>query len=727
MTTNKSHHWYADRYVNKFGMKLLPLKPSSKLPKQNDWGDTETPPEYWEQYPQDNIGINLGASGFCSLDIDCLESFALILEEYGLPLEDLDQYPTIRGASKGKRLVFKIPDDLVLPYVKLNWPKQDDTRKQFTVFELRAAESGGKARQDVLPPSIHPDTQEPYRWEVQPADPWPTPPDWLLAIWQAWDSFKPQFKDVCPWITPEPRPERRMPPPQNTDATDCQSVVDAFLQQRPLDVALSDYGYTRKGKRWLSPHSGTGLPGVMPFPDGRAAWICHASDPLCSDESGQPVNSFDLFTYYEHNGDRSKAFKEAMKLTGVELKRTHRATDGQPPELPETRSNPHFIDWADMTDNGKPLNTIENLEILLDLYGIVPRYNVISKDIEVVIPGKSYSQDNALSCSISEVVSRANRHRLPVGSVQDYLLSLADANKYNPVANWISSKPWDGVDRLPDLLASLNPLEPTLAEILLKRWLISAVAAVFRPDGVSAQGVLVLQGAQNLGKTSWFNALLGGNKEWGKEGAILNPSDRDSVKSCISHWLVELGELDATFRKSDIAALKAFITLQSDELFLRYSRSASKFPRRTVFFASVNPKQYLSDDTGNRRYWTIECGTGLNWKHKLDVQQIWAQVKDIYDNEPVWWLSQDEVDTLNNHNSDFETPEPIEELITSLFDFSCPATERYTATDILMLIGYDRPNNQQAKKCGAVMRKLGIPPRRVKGRNTFDLPKPKRM
>lgn len=725
--TAKTHAWYADRYVNKFGMKLLPLKPSSKLPKQQDWGDTETPPSYWEHHPLDNIGLNLGASGFCSLDIDCLESFAMILEEYGLPIESLDDFPTIKGASKGKRIVFRVPEGHALPYVKLNWPKQDDPKRQFTVFELRSAEAGGKARQDVLPPSIHPDTQEPYTWEVQPCDPWPTPPDWLIAIWGAWDSFKPQFKEVCPWVEPAERPERRMPPPRSTTGQDAQAVVDAYIAANPLTCALESYGYKRIGKRYLSPHSGTKLPGVILFNEGACCWIHHASDPLCSEESGQPVNSFDLYTYYEHNGDRSKSFKAAMKITGIELKRERPALSAVPSEdRVQAVGNPNYIEWRDQTDNGKPLATIENLEVLCNTYGIKARYNAIFKEVEISIPDSEYTTDNQRACSISEVISLASRHRMPVGTIPEYLLALADRNRYNPVANWIDSREWDGTDRLEALRDSLDPRNPALALILLKRWLISAVAAAFEPEGVAAHGVLVLQGAQNLGKTSWFWSLLGDHREWGKEGAILNPSDRDSVKMCISHWLVELGELDATFRKSDIAALKSFITTQCDELFLRYSRSASKFPRRTVFFASVNPKQYLHDETGNRRYWTIEAGDGLNAKHNLDVQQIWAQAKHLYETDGIWWLTKDEVSLLNEHNEAFETADPIEELIHKHFDMSVLIREPFTATEVLNIIGYDKPNNGQARKCGAILRdKFGVNPIKKNGKLIFELPKPK--
>jgi len=334
----KNREWYAEKYINKYDMKLIPLKPKSKLPKNKEWGDLETPSQYWAEYPDDNMGLNLGESGFCSLDIDCIESFRLILEEFGIPEEELNDFPTIKGAQKGKRLMFKVPHGAQLPYIKLNWPRKDEPKRYYTVFEFRASDAGGKSRFDVLPPSIHPDTQQPYKWEVQPIAPWPKPPAWLISIVEAWENFKPQLQNVCPWSKPAKRPARKMPPPPNADAQGAQKVVDAYLSAYPLECALESYGYTRRGKRYLSPHSGTNLAGVIPFEDNRAAWIHHASDPLCSDESGQPVNSYDLFTYYEHGGDRSSSFKAAMELTGVKLERPKRETpvtsQTQSPELP---------------------------------------------------------------------------------------------------------------------------------------------------------------------------------------------------------------------------------------------------------------------------------------------------------------------------------------------------------------------------------------------------------
>src|SRR5690554_3490230 len=329
----KSISWYARRYTEKYGMHLIPIKPESKLPLMNDWGshamsDPDQAEDYFRKNQDQNIGVSLGDSGLCSLDIDCEESFQHILAEFGIDPEELQIYPAIQGASKKRRLIFRVPESQSLPYVKLNWKREDDISKSYTVFELRAA-CDGKSRFDMLPPSIHPDTKKPYKWIVQPpksGDDWPTPPDWILSMWTAWDSFKPQLVGFCPWVqAQDPVPPKAKPKRQ---AEDGQNVIQSFIDAHDLRMTLEQYGYSRKGRsRYLSPHTTTKLPGVVLFPDEKSCFIHHASDPLCSEESGQPVNSFDLFCHYEHGGDVGKAVKAAADLLGLkpERKRTELA------------------------------------------------------------------------------------------------------------------------------------------------------------------------------------------------------------------------------------------------------------------------------------------------------------------------------------------------------------------------------------------------------------------
>jgi putative DNA primase/helicase len=219
------------------------------------------------------------------------------------------------------------------------------------------------------------------------------------------------------------------------------------------------------------------------------------------------------------------------------------------------------------------------------------------------------------------------------------------------------------------------------------------------------QGAIVLQGAQGLGKTTWIMSLANDNRALIKEGAEINTDKQDTIKQAVSYWLVELGELEATFSKSDIGTLRNFITRKMDEMRLPYAKAASKFPRRTAFAASVNDKAYLRDEQGNRRYWTIECGDGFQAFHGVDMQQAWAQAKQLYLAGAQHPLSREENAALAEHNLAFTEQNPIDELIGGYFDWAAPAQYRYTATEVAIMIGYTKPTQKETKAAAASLRK----------------------
>jgi len=709
---------YAEVYVRRYGLQLVPLPPRSKRPVADDWGrnvlqDPAAARAYYEANPTANVGLALGPSRMCSLDVDDLEATETICDEFGWSLDSLRaEHPTIQGRAPGMRIMFRVPDDMALPYHALTWPRRDGPGRS-TVFELRAA-NDNQQRQDVLPPSIPPDTGEPYIWLTRPADTagFQPPPAWLLALWGNWDALKPQLQACCPWSRTDPPAAVTGPRQHRGD-----SVIDAYDQAHGIEATLERYGYKRQGRRYLSPHSGTKLAGVVVFSETNRAWIHHASDPLCSDESGQPVAPFDLFAHYEHGGDAKRAAKSAAEELGMKRAPKPPATrqaeriDPETGEILPANDNAPAAGLYDLlpdcNDKGRPLSTIENLAEITRRLGVTLRYNVISKEEEILIPGESFSIDNRANASLSWLTSWCARLRMPTDKIGDFVTYLADKNLHNPVAQWIESTPWDGQSRLADLYDTIDAVDNKLKAVLIRRWLISAVAAAFQPDGVSAAGVLTLQGDQYLGKTKWFKGLVPEHLGVLKDGMLLRPDDKDSVKQVCSFWLVELGELDATFRKSDIAALKSFITNKSDVLRRAYARRESQYARRTVFFASVNPKQFLHDTTGNRRYWTIEA-QHIDHSHGINMQQLWAEVLTIYRRGESWYLTPDEMLRLNTANEEFQVVDPIVERIESRLRWDTPDTLwRYrSATDILIECGVDRPSQSDATRAAGVIRSL---------------------
>lgn len=737
MTTPRSTAEIAAAYVRQFNLALVPLPPRSKRPVEEDWGnliitDPEAARAYYTAHPAANVGVALGPSRICSLDVDDMEAMRTICAEFGWDLDALvAATPTAQGKAPGLRLLFRVPEGVALAYHALTWPNRDDPKRRVTVFELRAADAG-QQRQDVLPPSIHPETGEPYRWITLPSGKAgiPEPPAWLLAVWREWDALKPQMQDLCPWAPKRSIPA--VPPRPPRQPGDEPSVIDAYDGAHSIEATLERYGYRRAGRRWLSPHSQTGLPGVVVLEEGNRAWIHHASDPLCSTESGRPVAPFDLFAHYEHGGDASKATKAAAAALGMSPPSREKRSAQRPPvasvdpetgeilEPPAANDNdPAAVDWwspfADTNTKGRPLSTVENVQEALRRLGVTVRYNLIAKEVEILIPGAGWSIDNAANAALAWVTSACKRFGVPTEQLGDYLALLADLNPHNPVANWIKARPWDGRPRMRDWYNTIRAEGEEddvrvwdLKAAMMRRWALSAVAAVFRPHGVSAHGVLVLQGEQYLGKTKWFRSLVPQELGLTQDGMILRPDDRDSVKQCVSNWLVELGELDATFRKADIAALKAFLTRDRDVLRRPYAKLDSTFARRTVFFASVNARQFLHDPSGNRRYWTISA-TAIDHDHGLDMQQVWAEVyEQHYLAGETWYLTPEEMGQLNDRNRDHEVLDPIRERLQTHLDWASPSTAwRWTtATDVMAEIGFDRPSRADVTQCGLLLQEL---------------------
>ncbi|WP_295570191.1 VapE domain-containing protein [uncultured Stenotrophomonas sp.] len=377
-----------------------------------------------------------------------------------------------------------------------------------------------------------------------------------------------------------------------------------------------------------------------------------------------------------------------------------------------------FTPFPDSSARGRPLPTARNLAELCRRTGVTVRYNVIRKDLEILVPGLHTTVDNAKEVAAGEVMDCMHRAGMATASFETNLCQVAEANPYNPVASWITSRPWDGQPRLQAFFDTVQEAQPTrmadgriLKEVLMRRWLISGVAAAFEPDGVVARGVLTFVSKQNLGKTRWARQLAPPELQLIADGVVLDPANKDSVKQVISKWIVELGEVDATFRRTDIAALKSFISRSHDELRRPYARTESRYARRTILFASVNDERFLRDATGNTRWWTVHA-VALGEPARIDMQQVWAEAHALYCSGETWHLSGEELDALNATNSEHEPISPIAELIDRHFDWSTPAEHwnaAYRATEIAIVVGIDKPNRRDVNEAAAyVVKRHGV-------------------
>jgi predicted P-loop ATPase len=301
-------------------------------------------------------------------------------------------------------------------------------------------------------------------------------------------------------------------------------------------------------------------------------------------------------------------------------------------------------------------------------------------------------------------------------------------HRFNPVQEWITSLPWDGVDRLGAFYATVVAEDDFPAEfkkILMKRWMISSVAAVFKSSGFHCRGVLTFSGKQGLGKTSWLNSLVldqNLRSEVVLTGHCLDASNKDSKMTAISNWLVELGEVESTLKK-ELPVLKSFITNDMDIFRRPYAAVDSTFPRRTVFFASVNDTNFLNDITGNSRWWTIPVQS-INHQHGLDMQQVFAQIKEnCYDKGEQWWLTNEEEAQLTVLNKDAEVISPIRELTVAYLNRAKgEETNFLSATHFLQILKIEHPKAGQIKEVRAILKEHLGKDRKSNGTQGWDIP-----
>lgn len=373
----------------------------------------------------------------------------------------------------------------------------------------------------------------------------------------------------------------------------------------------------------------------------------------------------------------------------------------------------------------KPLATLENMRDLFNERRIVCRYNVISKRVMFTIPGESFSSENVEDAALACVYSYMKEDQMPTDGYLNYTLRIADENQYNPALEFIKSKKWDGVDRLQDFYNTITSPETEAKELLIRRWLITCVCMAMG-EGVDSAGCLVLQGPQDLGKTWWVRKLVPESvrKELIRTDATVDPKDKDSVSQIIAYWIVELGEIGATFRKADIDALKAFITRDHDAMRRPYGIGDKRYPRRTALVASVDQTIYLHDTAGNRRFWTIPC-TSINSYHEIDMQQLWAQVLDLVEKGETWQLEPDEKAHIARINEEHMQIEPIHEMILDYYrwDEIEYVAEWKTATQIANDIGLKNITLKETRIIANYVKKLnGNQKKRSNGKDLMRIP-----
>ena len=294
---------------------------------------------------------------------------------------------------------------------------------------------------------------------------------------------------------------------------------------------------------------------------------------------------------------------------------------------------------------------------------------------------------------------------------------------YHPVADYLDSLVWDGVDRLDDLLDCLGLSGDVYARNILRRWLISAVVRplnYYVMSGTKVDTVLVLKGMQGALKSTFFRALLP-NANWFSDGMpSIEHAPKDASTYVLGAWIIECAEFDGHVSRSSVETLKAFVTRAVERFRPAYGRSEIVVPRPSVLVGTTNSETFLHDPTGDRRFWVLSVKKcEVSRVHQLR-DQLWAQAVAAYRNGVQWWLTDAEDLTRQTRNQPFRHNDPVEHYINVWMTKKRTPPNDFTTEDVLQeAFGKNRGDATRGllTGIGAVLARKGYKTTQVRGPN----------
>ena len=305
------------------------------------------------------------------------------------------------------------------------------------------------------------------------------------------------------------------------------------------------------------------------------------------------------------------------------------------------------------------------------------RHNVITRRVECKLPS-NYETDGADWQPISDRVVNSLWAELskvkPVRALDIYRVLESDfVPDYHPFRYYLDHlPPWDGgSDYILEMSVSVSVKGDVEQQMLfyeyLKKWLVAMVAG-WVDETVVNHVMLVLIGEQGSYKTTWFNYLLPPElKSYFYTKTNANRMGRDDLLTLAQYGLVCCEELD-TMRPSELNQLKAVLTMPSIDERAAYAHFHEHRQHIASFCGTGNNVQFLSDETGNRRWLPFEIEQIRSPRdHPFNYAGIYAQAYALYQEGFHYWFSQEDIRQLSAHNRAFETPRLETELVQLYF------------------------------------------------------------
>lgn len=440
----------------------------------------------------------------------------------------------------------------------------------------------------------------------------------------------------------------------------CYGIAEA------IETFLPDiYTPTAKEDRYTYA-AGSTAAGLVVYEGGLFAYSNHSTDPA----GGKLSNAFDLvrihrFGHLDEEADPAKgitkmpsykammdfaASDENVKIALAEARASDAVSDFAA-ELEETEKDDR--DWRtklEIKKDGSIVPNARNALIILmyDSHLQSIRLNTMTGMIEAEVDSLPWKRDFIFwqnSDTEQLYMWIANNHgvQFPKEIFQMALTTVANKRRFHPIEDYLQELPeWDGQERVERLLVDYLGADDTVFNReAIRKVLLAAIARIYHP-GIKFDYMLVLNGPQGIGKSTFFGRLFKGFLS--DSLTMLDMRDKTGSEKLQGYWALEVAEM-AGMRKADIECVKSFISRQDDIYRPAYGRVVEKHPRRCVIVGSTNSSTgFLRDISGNRRFWPVKCKGGKLKPWNLEAEeldQVWAEAMAAYNNGESLLLSKE--------------------------------------------------------------------------------------
>lgn len=421
--------------------------------------------------------------------------------------------------------------------------------------------------------------------------------------------------------------------------------------------------------------------------DDKFAYSHHATDPA----SGRLLNAFDLIRIHKFGNldDRASEATAPSKLPSyVAMCEFVIKDDEIKAQFAKERMDQATAEFTEDTwqtaleldKQGKIKDTLDNIVLIIrndpELQSLAFNKHRDGIDARNGLPWNQMKEGWNDSDNAALKVYISNKYGVySPTKTKDAILAVAAERAYHPIKEYLDNlSEWDGIDRVETLLVDyFGATDNSYTKAVTRKTMVAAVARIYHP-GTKFDSVLILNGPQGIGKSTFFAKLAG---DWFSDSLTLTDmKDKAGPEKLQGYWMLELGEL-AGMRKTDVEVVKSFISRCDDKYRASYGVNVESHPRQCVIVGSTNAESgFLRDITGNRRFWPVRIsGNGKKkaWQMSVyDVEQIWAETLVLYEKGEKLYLEGDDVHLATSEQDDAMESDEREGLVRTYLDTLLP-------------------------------------------------------